>query len=602
MSPLPQSSLPQVGTNQNNNQVQAVDIITYVGIPMAVLGVLPTLYTCIKSLITLRDVRKLLLQNHVSAITRSSLLSGIIELEVPRRSLCPLERDDPDYFKLGHTTSKLRGGSWTQLNFRSLTIGVKSYRLQYHDELAQPQAEVEFERLVAYLLDLGAVPNPQGWEDLRGSGLWTPAGTKLMMSPHSDDAVLFVTTSEDSDGILSVGLLWRADWAMRRVEDLPPYWMRVSAPIGVETATKLENEPKEKVVGNVEVMRADTEETLLDSTEKSDDSLSPKNDKRMSLAVPSAHRRSCSRTSARSSMSAMTFDHSTSSSIRIRLGSNGLSEAAYDHLPTLKVKIPHLMSAHHSSSSTSLSTWFASAATALSADLGSLWAYTIPPPILAIAQRETLPGGILVLLGLIPETAVPAFRTPLDEKLAEHEAWVAEQRRGQRMMEQMSMTAEERTKNFHKQFREDQYARLEADRRRRIEEETRRDEDLREALASQRVSARLVAEACKKWLVEQKKCDESDAVVDIVSLVLWEMVRDVSFATELARMLDTWKEWAEGGGMTKTHFEVVQKDMLYFAYASCVLCLIRETAVEGNGSVVGDLQDCLRMWRKVRLG
>src|SRR5690242_13497759 len=105
MSPVPRS-------NNNDNQSQAVDIITYIGIPLAVLGVLPTLYTCLKSLITLRDIRKLLLQNHVTAITRSSLLSGIIELEIPRRSLCPLDRDDAEYFKLGANASKLRGGSW----------------------------------------------------------------------------------------------------------------------------------------------------------------------------------------------------------------------------------------------------------------------------------------------------------------------------------------------------------------------------------------------------------------------------------------------------------------------------------------------------------
>ena len=591
-------------STNNDNQSQAVDIITYIGIPLAVLGVLPTLYTCLKSLITLRDIRKLLSQNNVQAITRSSLLSGIIELEVPRRSLCPLERDDPDYFKLGTSTSKLRGGSWTQLNFRSLTIGVKSYRLQYHDELCQPQAEVEFEKLVAFLLDLGALPNPQGWEDLRSSGLWTPAGTKLMTSPSTDDAVLFVTTSEDSDGILSLGLSWRADWAMRRVEDLPPYWMRIRAPSAVHAAmeTGEEIDQNEKSVVEAEVLRADTEKTLQDDTDSEQSHLSPKAAQRISLHVPQDHKRSFSRESARSSVSMMTFQESISSSIRIRLSSGGLAEASYENLPTKKIKIPHLMSSHHASSSSSAPTWFASAATALGAEQGSLWAYNIPPSIMSVAQRETVPGGILVLLGLISEDAVPAFRTPFDDKMAEHEAWVAQQKRNQRAMEQLRMTPEERSKAFHKNFMDDQYARIEAERRRAVEEERKKEDDLREALVSQRVSINMVAAACKNWLVEQKKAMEDDEIDDIVALILWEMVRDIQFASDLARLLDMWKEWAEGGGMTKAHFEAAKNNMTSFALAACVLCLVRDTAASASGSVVSDLQDCLRMWRKVRLG
>jgi hypothetical protein len=594
MVPVPRS---------NNDNTEAVDIITYVGVPLAVLGVLPTLYTCLKSLITLRDVRKLLLQNHVTAITRSSLLSGIIELEVPRRSLCPLERDDPDYFKLGNSTSKLRGGSWTQLNFRSLIIGVKSYRLQYHDELCQPQAEVELEKLVAFLLDLGATPDPQGWEDLRSSGLWTPAGTKLMMSPSTDDAVLFVTTSEDSDGILSLGLRWRADWAMRRMQDLPPYWMRVCAPVGFKTEFDEdgEDEQKEKSVVSAEVIRADTEDTLNEDEESDQTHLSPKDAHRMSLPVPQGHKRSFSKNSARSSISMMTFHESVSSSIRIRLGSSGLAEASYEQTPTKKIKIPHLMHSSHGSP-VPAPTWFASAATALGADQGSLWAYTIPPAIVSLAQRETVPGAVLVLLNLIAEDAVPAFRTPFDDKMAEHEAWVAQQKRNQRSMEQLRMTPEERTKAFHKNFMDDHLARIEADRRRAVEDERKKEEDLREALVSQRVSTGMVAEACRKWLVGQKKVMEGDGVVDVVASVLWEMVRDPTFANELARMLEMWKEWTEGGGMTKVHFEFVKKDMLYFAYAACVLSLIRDSAGSVAGSVVSDLQDCLRMWRKVRLG
>ncbi|KIW00615.1 uncharacterized protein PV09_07812 [Verruconis gallopava] len=636
---------PGSSSSSSGGGTSAVDIITYVGIPLAVLGVVPTLYTCFKSLITMRDVRKALLQNHVSAITRSSLLSGIVEVEMQRKSLCPLDRDDPSYFQLGWRASRLRGGSWTQLNWRELAIGVKSYRLQYHDELCQPQAEVEFEKLVAFLLDLGAIPDPQGWEDLRSSGLWTPAGTKLMVSAETGDAILYVTTSEDSDGILSLGLFWRADWAMRRVEDLPPYWMRLTAPVDMDGIGQglakdgeaddeghdgddddddddcYGRESRSRGDDKVEATRSDTDETLREDnahSQRAGTHLSPEDAQRVSFRAPHGHKRTSSRTTARSSVSTISFQASKTSAIRIRLGPSGLSEASYEDLLSKKIKLPHLIQpSHHphglssasssspssSSPSSSASMWFASAATAFSSsDQGSLWAYTIPAGVVSLSVRDSVPGGVLVLLGLVAEDAVPAFRAPHDAKLAEHEAWVAQQKRMQRQMEQLRMTPEERARAFHKQAQDEHYERIEAARRREVEAERRREQDLREGLASPRVGVGVVAKACVSWLAREANVPEAAQLADVVGRILWEMVRDVRFAEDLSRMLDAWKEWSEAGGMTRSHFEAVKSNMLCFAYAACVLCLIRDTAGSTAGSVVNDLQECLRMWRKVRLG
>src|ERR1700761_8166806 len=207
--------------------VSASDVITYAGVPLAVVGVLPSLYTFFKSFVTVREIRRILFHNGVGAITRGSLLSGIVEVEIPRKSIAPLERDDPLYFGLAERASQLRGGSWSALCWRELIIGSKSYRLQYHDELAQPQAEAELEALVAFLLDRGAIPDPQGFADLRNNGLWTPAGTKLLVSPDKMHAVLSIAGSEDSEGMLSLRLDWRPEWSIRGPQDLPPYWMRL---------------------------------------------------------------------------------------------------------------------------------------------------------------------------------------------------------------------------------------------------------------------------------------------------------------------------------------------------------------------------------------
>jgi mannose/fructose/N-acetylgalactosamine-specific phosphotransferase system component IIC len=63
------------------------DVISYIGIPLAVLGVAPILYTCIRSVVTVQSIRKALKKNSVEAVTRGSLMSGIVEVEIPKCSI-----------------------------------------------------------------------------------------------------------------------------------------------------------------------------------------------------------------------------------------------------------------------------------------------------------------------------------------------------------------------------------------------------------------------------------------------------------------------------------------------------------------------------------
>ena len=80
-------------------------------------------------------------------------------------------------------------------------------RVQYSSDLTVPQAEgicgpaaspypwfnvilVDLEELYEFLLDRGAVPDVKGIHMLRVSGLWTPAGTSLMLSPDSKQTAL----------------------------------------------------------------------------------------------------------------------------------------------------------------------------------------------------------------------------------------------------------------------------------------------------------------------------------------------------------------------------------------------------------------------------
>jgi hypothetical protein len=575
----------------------AVDIITYVGIPLAVLGVLPTLYTCVKSILTLREIRRTLDRNGVSAITRSSLLSGIIEIELPRKSITPLDRDDVGYFAPGTRRSSLRGGSWTRLNWRELPIGTKGYRLQYHDELVQPQAEVEFEQLVAFLLDRGAVPSQEGFADLRGSGLWTPAGTKLLLSPRTADAVLSVATSEDSDGILSLALEWRGEWGGRSVADLPPYWMRLTGYEGSGKRRSLGFEIKEKEIGGERAAAPapvqETEKTSKDPFLHVADEKPDFDPHRMSMG---SHRTSIF---SRASIYSHVPDH-YNSNIRLRMGATGVEDIIFEDSPRRKFRARHLRSVHNAYNPSAL--WFSCAATALGAPQGGLWSFAIPDDILALSNLDSVPCGVLVLMGIVGDDAVPAWRTPYDDEMERVEKQHRFMERSRKMMEESRLPVAERqkvmTKRMQDEFREQQFE----NQKKRVEAEKRKAAEMVEALGSQRLGIAPIAEASRKWLVEKGYVGEKEGVHGIVEVLLWEMVRVQEVTAEVAKMLDTWKNWADNGGMTKAQFDFVKESPLTFAYAACILCLIKESGGITSSSVVSDLQECLRMWKRVRLG
>lgn len=249
----------------------ATDIITYVGVPLAVIGVLPIFYTFLNSYFTIRNITRSLRRNGLEATTRGSFMSGVVEVSLPRFGITPLERDHPDYWVRNPKPSTLRGGTWTVFQWNSRVTGSRLYRLQYSDDLQVPQAEIEFGELLAFLLDRGAVPDVKGLHMLRVSGLWTPTGTSLMLSPDAGHSVLRVSVPDDSDGVLSLALRWEDAWDNRDPSSLPPSWMRLEIPplATAETAkgegSLIDAAPSEShAVEKGSIETADAEKSLLD--------------------------------------------------------------------------------------------------------------------------------------------------------------------------------------------------------------------------------------------------------------------------------------------------------------------------------------------------
>jgi len=618
----------------------ASDIITYSGVPLAVIGVLPTLYIFFRSLITLRDIRRILARNHVTAITRPSTLAGLVEIELPRLSLAPLDRNDVLYFSVNSARSELKGGSWTSVHWREMRVGTANYRVQYHDELRQPAADVDFESIVAFLLDRGAVPDPCGWADLKEAGMWTPAGTVLLRYPagrggRHGEPVLKTVTSEDSDGLLVLVMQWNVEWSGRSIDDLPPYWMRLKAPtdsksLGFghkdEDTKEQENDDEKTEAANSEdlegksMVKSNTDETLVAQKH-----LSVSSAKRASLS-PSAnpflsadstaygHNRRHSASSFHSYQSHHSRRHShgeyltslpsSTASLRLRLSPSGLSTLLTEPVQR-PLHTPHVLSPNP------IAPFFSAACSALAhlptaEDAGGpLWSHTPPAYLLSLAHTPSIPLGVMSLLSFLPGDS---WRSP--DHLASQATALEMQQLAQRqkreeqmraMMAESKLSPAERTKawqqRIQREMTEERYARE----KERLESTRQEELEVQEAVSSRRVSVGVVADACREWLVKEEFISAGEDISGLVERLLWECVRREEVANALGEMLAQWKAWVEAGGITRAGFEMMKEKKIEFCYAACLLSLIGETATSEAGSVGSDMQECLRLWKKVRL-
>ncbi|KAI9676231.1 MAG: hypothetical protein M1829_003060 [Trizodia sp. TS-e1964] len=561
------------------------DIITYIGVPLAVLGVLPIIYTSTKALLAVSSIKHELRRNGLAATVRGSLMSRTVEIELPRLSITPLERCDPRYWQLSPAPSQIRGGSWTLFHWEQLVTGHSLYRLQYRDEIRQPQAEVDFEELVAFLLDRGAVPSAEGWHMLKTSGLWTPTGTELLLSPDLKHSVLKVAPTDDSDGNLSLRLKWLPTWDLRDSTSLPPYWMRLGGAIAL--AEMKPDEPEKEPEPNKDEKEEEGEEKAGDAALVELDVAAVEQEKAAEVRV--------------------TEIKASPQSIRFRIASNGLQEA---YLETRagsiesKLNIEHLrfFNDHHGPPGL----WFAVTATALgnNGEEGGmgLWSYTIPEPILTFAKKDTIPCGVMVILGVIDEADTPEWATTYDqhaEVRERHQAFVDQQRKinienrlppAQRDAARMARLSEERA-NFHSKMLAPMKARQEREEKR-----------LTEALNSPRLSNDVVARANLAWLKAHNRVPSEASMQKVVDSVLHTMIlQEPAWATRLCDLLDQWHSWSGSGGMNRVHLAAVREGQELFALASCIVCLIRDASVAG-GNNAADLQDSIRRWNTVRIG
>lgn len=567
-------------SNNSDNGYSPTDIITYIGVPLAVLGVLPILYNTVATLAALSKIKRMLRRAKLPALTRSDIVNKVIEVELPRYAVTPWDRfsERTEYWELSRQPSQIPGGSWTTFNWKTNTIGLKTQRVEYADQLRQPQVEVAFDELVSYLLDLGAVPDAHGWKLLRTTGLWTPTGCALMKSLEGHKA-LTIAPLDDSDGHLSLAVEWSSSWTTRDSGSLPPYWVRLPP-------FQQPKKPDEVQAGDSTIKSGEVEEPAGEAVESQVKKVTSKE----SLDSIQKQSQSNSQTPISCQISIDGLNSALSQDLEILTSGSTPPSLYIEHLRIRAGKADGV--------------WFASAATAYGTSGHTmLWNYKIPDEILGFASRDTVPCGVLVLLNVVDEADTPQWATKFNQGMEYHEV-VTRRHQEQRlaMAEEDRMSHEQRQIAIGNRMQREMQQRMNDMRDRMRLDAQRRDQRELEALQSPKWDNRLVAEHNIKWLKARGHMDLDVTLKDAVGMFLHRMVLDGEFASSLCRVLGLWKAWADNGGLRVSDLSALRESQEMFARASLLVAMIKDTTTALDGTVAMDLQECMRMWKTVRLG
>ncbi|KAK0709785.1 hypothetical protein B0T26DRAFT_754939 [Lasiosphaeria miniovina] len=594
----------------DSNGPSATDVITYIGVPLAVLGVLPILYNTVATLGALSRIKRILRHSRLTALTRSDVVNRVIEVELPRYAVTPWDRftNRDDYWSLSRHPSSIPGGSWTTFNWRTNVIGLQTQRVEYADQLRQPQVEVAFEELVSYLLDLGAVPDAHGWRLLRNTGLWTPVGCALLMSPDGTEKSLTIAPLDGSDGHLSLAANWSSRWTTRDFKDLPPYWVRLPPPppqhlpppaSSDEAGSNIEKQasPSAAAADEIEVVAEDLDaetSSMAKRSLESDHNQQHRDEPAASASSSSQRQPITCQISGDGIVTALAQEDRLLSSLQL------------DSLP-----IDHI----RARSGRTDGTWFASVATAYGTSSQTiLWNYRIPDDVIAFARKDSVPCGVLVLLGVVDEAQTPEWATQhADDRAAALDVFARRGREQRAAMDAESrMPPAQKAQAMRDRMMRENEQRLQEMRDKMRLENQRRETRLMEALQSPKWDNKVVAAHQLAWLKRHQPSAFPAATThkDAVGSVLHRMVLDAAFAVALCRMLDLWKSWADNGGMRKSDMAALQEDLqggdggqaAVFAQATVLVAMIKDSSIALEGTLSVDLQECLRLWRTVRLG
>ena len=208
----------------------------------------------------------------------------------------------------------------------------------------------------------------------------------------------------------------------------------------------------------------------------------------------------------------------------------------------------------------------------------------------------------MVLLGLIDEKDAPAWATqydPQEDGRASSERFFASVRRKQAesllpAAVQMAARKARESEEFHAFSSES--------RMRMVRNQERAEKRDTEAVNSSRLESAVVAQAALTFLAKEDAKGPCNDVQEAAEKILFEMVLDEMVTVETCGILVRWQQWTERGGMNKEDLKALKEKTRYFCNAACLMGLFRLASVKEESSVALDIQECIRVWRKIRLG
>ncbi|KAL8947271.1 MAG: hypothetical protein Q9222_006430 [Ikaeria aurantiellina] len=550
-------------------------------------------------------------------------MAGFVEVSLPRISITPLDRREDGYWTQALQPSMLKGGSWTMFNWNQLITSHAMQRVQHSSDLRVPQAEVDLEDLFEFMLDRGAVPDVKGIHMLRISGLWTPTGTSLMLSPDATQTALRISLPDDSDGVLSLALQWKAEWNNRDHASLPPGWMRLQFP------PKTPNRGKKISVVDEKVAEPESSDPSLQDVNR-EGTDAPRAASRDIEASAEAKLEQCVASEKRghwnSSFNPPLYTPAPTS-LRFHI-------SAMQTHPYIQINSPrfeHNHTAMHAaplplSTLTNPATpWLAPLSLILALASPHPTIYLSPPQFLYdLASASSMPCGVLVLAQLLSPNDTPEWETPeppTQNVLEAHERFMSQQNAIAR--ERHLPEAERQRAAQMRQHEQIQAMGMRAmkESRERVEREAKRE---REAIGSQRIQIETVAKAALGFLegegdvmavgdFDQEKFEVRAADQIAVEHLLVAMYKavvgldsdDNNWAFDVHAMLDRWRDWVDRGGLNREDLGAIMNNKKAFCWAAVAVGLIakvseKETA--NGGGLLGDVRECMRVWKKIRLG
>lgn len=581
-----------------DNGRSPTDIITYIGVPLAVLGVLPILYSFVRAILTQCSIRHTLKRHGLldSAITRSSFMSGIVEVELPRCTITPLDRDlDAEYWKLNAYQTTLKGGSWSGFNWNRLVTGRRLYRCQFKDELCAPQAEIDFEELVVFLLGRGAVPDPKGWHMLKTIGLWTPTATALLKPPNDlPGTTPKIAPPDDSEGVLSLQVYWHTHWDFRDTTSLPPFWMRLEQPksgkVLVDSETKMSLSPGSSTE-NVNEHADPSTEIERKALAREDTLVAGSSTEQNPLPTSSLL--------ALIEQAKNTLTMSPSDSVRFKIDGDAVHKLSFEIVGILTGETRDMANVGGENGSL----WFLCAASAINQGQNSgLWNFTTPDQIAVFVRRKSIPGGVMVVLDMLDNKDVPPWASPPPKtqedpmEIHQRKQEKNDEMRMERLMTPAQAEESRRSRMLRdaRRFHQQHVNRMQLQRK----YEERR---LIEAIQSPRLDNNTVANATLAYLIREKIIPEHYSLQDLAHAVLYLMILDQTHAKLIADILERWALWAQFGGMQSSQLTHLADNKVAFCYASALVAVVLQ-ANSGSNNLSSDMLECMRLWKRVNLG